>query len=153
MNDYYMKHQEKLIQRTRDWETNNKEKRKESSKQWTLNNKKKRQEVCKKYYENNKNKALEATKKWKSNNRDKLLFYASQRRLIKKESMPLWADVSKIQDIYNIAISMRGNGIDVHVDHIIPLRSKLVCGLHVHNNLQILSAKENLSKFNKFALE
>lgn len=153
MNDYYMKHQEKLIQRTRDWEKNNKQRKKESSKQWILKNKTKRQEVCKRYYENNKDKALEATRKWKTNNHNKLLFYASQRRLIKKEAMPAWANVEKIQEIYNIATSMRKNGMNVHVDHIVPLRNKLVCGLHVHNNLQILDAKENLSKFNKFSLE
>lgn len=153
MNDYYKQHQEKLIQRTKTWESNNKQRKNETSKQWVSKNKEKRQETCKKYYKNNKDKAAQSSKNWKSKNPDKLTFYASQRRLIKKEAMPDWANKEKIQEIYKMASDIRENGIDVHVDHIIPLRGKFVCGLHVHNNLQIIDAKENLSKFNKFVLE
>lgn len=44
----------------------------------------------------------------------------------------------------------KATGIAHHVDHEYPLRGALVSGLHVENNLQILTGAENKRKRNKF---
>lgn len=58
-------------------------------------------------------------------------------------SMPKWADIQAIALIY------ANTPIGCHVDHIIPLNGKNVCGLHVEYNLTYLPEKLNLAKGNK----
>ena len=43
----------------------------------------------------------------------------------------------------------KNTNIDWHVDHIIPLKGKDVCGFHVWNNLAVIPKVENLRKGNK----
>lgn len=66
---------------------------------------------------------------------------------------PSWANLEAIQKIYDEARRISDEtGIPHHVDHIIPLHGVNVSGLHVHNNLQIITAHENKIKSNKFQL-
>jgi 5-methylcytosine-specific restriction endonuclease McrA len=64
---------------------------------------------------------------------------------------PKWADQGEIDRIYaRCRYVTRRTGIKHHVDHIIPMTHPLVCGLHVPENLQIITASENSKKGNNF---
>ncbi len=93
-------------------------------------------------------KGLEYARRWREANRDKDREKANRRRCYLKQATPAWADVEKIKEIYKQAAQLNQS-----VDHIIPLSSKYVCGLNVHNNLQIIPLTENLHKSNKFVMQ
>jgi hypothetical protein len=86
--------------------------------------------------------------------RPQILARVNQRKADKLKATPFWSDLEQIKGIYEEAamfdILFRRKH---HVDHIVPLKHKLVCGLHVPANLRIITAEENLAKNNKFEIE
>lgn len=125
-----------------DWNTRNKEKRNE-----VIHNHNKRNpknpEIRKKY-----------ARKYRLNNLDKDAAKAAKRRAFKLNATPNWLSKKHFKDIelfYTQAKQLEKNtGIKYHVDHIVPLRGKTVCGLHVPWNLRVITAQENLKKSNKW---
>jgi len=71
----------------------------------------------------------------------------------KIDRTPSWLtefDKLKTKCFYQLAaMYSKENDTMYHVDHIIPLQGKKVCGLHVPWNLQVLSASANVKKSNK----
>lgn len=77
--------------------------------------------------------------------------YIVERRKKRDKSIPPWANKAAIRAIYIKARQLTiETGIKHEVDHIIPSNHELVCGLHVENNLQILTEYENIRKSNSF---
>ena len=68
-----------------------------------------------------------------------------------RERMPSWVDRDAIAAAYQEARrKTRETGVLHHVDHIVPIHGKVVSGLHVPANLQVITARENWDKHAKF---
>lgn len=132
------------------WRERNREKEAATNKKWQIRNKKKRRETAKHWREKNLTKVKEASKKWRNANPDVIAAYDSKRRARELCALPSWANFAAIKDMYKYARELTAStGIIHHVDHIYPLQSKYMCGLHVETNLQILTAEENARKGNR----
>jgi len=118
------------------------------------------------FYWSNRSDQLVKNYQWRIDNKDRLkkycidnlgefAFRCAVRRSSKLRATPKWlSEVQKgeMRDTYRECASATSRtGIIHHVDHIVPLKGDLVCGLHVPWNLQIISANSNLRKGNRFS--
>jgi hypothetical protein len=68
----------------------------------------------------------------------------------KVNATPAWADQRKIETIYAIADFLtRHTDIEYQVDHIFPIMGKAACGLHVPENMRVITALANQQKGNR----
>jgi 5-methylcytosine-specific restriction endonuclease McrA len=90
---------------------------------------------------------------WKERNLVWVRADTKARRRKHRQATPKWLSSkqkTEIRQLYQIAIIMtKTTGEQYVVDHIIPLRSNDVCGLHVPWNLRVITQEENLKKSNK----
>lgn len=89
-------------------------------------------------------------------NKAKLIANASKYRASKGKRTPGWltADDFWLIEEAHVLAALRTSlfGFPWHVDHVVPLHGKLVSGLHVPHNLQVIPAWDNRSKSNRFTV-
>lgn len=79
-------------------------------------------------------------------NRNRYYLNNAKRRGREKRATPTWLTDNHISIMLNF---YKGRPEGFHVDHIVPLCGKNVCGLNVPWNLQYLPKHDNLSKGNQ----
>ena len=148
--EYYLKHKAQRAKTLKMWYEKNKEQFARYSAAW---------------YQKNRDRVLlnerirraespdefrERARKWREKNRGKTRGYIRRYQAQQLQATPKWADKNCIQEIYDLAVlKTKVLGISHEVDHIVPLQSELVCGLHVEDNLCVLPRSFNIKKGNR----
>lgn len=147
---YVLENYEKTKECTIKFKSKNPEKIKAMKLRYRENNPEKVKAARKIAYDKNKETELEKAREYKRNNPHIIREITASRQAKKKSATPSWFNKIMVRDLHRKAVKLREEtGIEWHVDHIVPLKSKLVCGLHWHGNMQLLPASVNQSKSNR----
>lgn len=137
----------------RRWRKLNPDKARAMSHRWVQSNRDKDNAKHKRFYWRNPEARREKTRLWAKLNPEKAALMTAKRKSATHKAAPKWLsaeDHELMQFLYKEAAGLsKDTGVKFHVDHIVPLRGKTVCGLHAPWNLQIIAAGKNLSKHNK----
>ena len=153
-----------INQQSKDWYEKNKARKAEAVAEWRASNKEKFKQIQQAYRQAKPECGRASTKKWQQANPGKRNAYKRayrhqnpeavarheiRRRTAEQQAMPSWTDPRLIADLYRLSkIATAETGYSFVVDHIVPLRSKLVCGLHAASNLTVVLRKDNERKSN-----
>lgn len=117
----------------------------EKAKAWLDANRDRLNALRKEKHNASPEKSRAARKAWTDANRELVRAGVNARGKRVRRRTPLWANREAIRAIYAEAARL-----GLTVDHIVPLQGKLVSGLHVEHNLQLLSKAKNSAKHCKF---
>lgn len=112
---------------------------------------------AKAWKERNLERSRAKAREWIENNRDRVRGHnqarlwrqVGRRRGVNPKCHPKWAINFFLREAYDLArLRTKVTGVKWEVDHIVPLRHPIVCGLHAHTNIRVVLAHANRVKSN-----
>lgn len=145
---------EKYRSRYRHWLEENRETANAASRAWRATNPEKAAAAVEQWRAENPERARLVARRnrriWAAKHPEQHAAYEAARRSAKRCAVPPWADLSAVAALYAAAQAMTGvTGVAHEVDHFVPLKHPLVCGLHCEANLRVVTAVENRRKGNR----
>lgn len=136
------------------WLDRNREKKLAKQKEWTAKNAEKHRANARAWRKANPERNREAYRAYQRKNAAKFRFYAQMRQAARKRAIPSWFDALDLfvfEEASDLA-ARRGDatGFAWEIDHIVPLKSDRVCGLHCAANVSVIPASENARKHNRY---
>lgn len=123
---------------------------------WEAQNKERVAEYKRAWQERNPNKSKVAIANWKSRNKAKIAARTRYDQIKLTGAVPPWygeIDELVAVEAHDLAwLRRKTTGISWSVDHMIPLKSKVACGLHCADNLQVIPLAMNVKKHTKLQL-
>jgi hypothetical protein len=148
--EWYQQNKDRQVSLQRARRQNNQEEYLNYLRNWRQNNKKRQLDLQRKWQKKNGDRNRELKRNWQKNNPEKINARTAKRRAQKKHAVAPWANDAAIKAIYKECQNLtKETGIKHEVDHVYPLQSPYMCGLHVENNLQILTETDNSKKGNR----
>ncbi len=141
-NELYLKNKDKIKARSKAYRESNSAKLKEYHHQRYLDNTEEYTKKANEWRRNNPERFLEISRARDRRNQKQRNAALSARRAKQKNRTPAWADKKEIENFF------KNCPVGHHVDHIIPINSDFVSGLHVVENLRYVPENENMSKGN-----
>lgn len=148
-----------------DWKRKNPRKTAAWHKNWRAKNLEYAKQKRRENYAANRKRDLTRQREYKQANAKKMADYQRKRnaenpelnrahvhkhRAAKLQAIPAWYDDDKVIELMRQTSRFaQETGIPWHLDHVVPLLSDRVCGLHWHGNLSPLPGSLNQSKSNR----
>lgn len=141
---YHIENAERINGKSRLWYAANRERQSKYARDYIARNPESVKAAKALYYQRTKLQHKERMRKWRALNPRKISAYVRAYMLRRELRTPAWSEAVAIREFYYLCPPGH------EVDHIIPLKGRLVSGLHVLANLQHLTRSANASKSNTF---
>lgn len=149
----YAKNPERSREYSKSWQAANPEQKRANNRAWEVANPEKTREKQRRRRARNPERHRAAVKAWFRANPGRRAAAFAEYRASKLDATPRWltrTHRAQIAAVYSEAARLSDEtGVPHHVDHIVPLRGRMVCGLHVPWNLEAIPAIDNIRKSNK----